>query len=981
MENISHNKAKPLVSVIIPCYNLGQFIGEAVDSVLSQTFQNFEIIIVDDGSTDLETIKILDNLKTPKTIIFKKENGGVAVARNYGISRANGKYILPLGADDMIEQTFLEKTVNFLEKNEDISFVTTWAQLFGEENYIWKTKKTNPQDVLLENTTSIASLFKKSCWEAVGGFDKDINKIGYYEDWDFWISLIEAGFEGAVIEEPLFLYRKRKNSMLTQATEKHEKLMRFIFEKHQKLFHEHASYLYLKKDLLVLKLWNIIQEKNKGTAESKELTIQRLEDELCDLHHSRIILPAIVLRKNLRRFVYGFGSLKTKVESRIVRFAKKNLSDKIRALIVLILPRKYRVVDRKVKNEKWDGPLISVITPFFNHGKTISETVESVLGQTFQNFEYIIVNDGSTDKESYNAFKNIMHSKIIKISQNNQGVSMARNNGITQARGKYILCLDSDDIIDPTYLEKMLTILESSPDVDIAYSHMHFFGIEDKIHEEPEFNPQLLYSSNIITTAAVFRKNAWEGVGGYKSGIGFEDWEFWINLVENGSKAKLLPESIFKYRRAAESRFIEDRKRSDENIKKIKKLHPNYLKKIRTMKESWISQRNIFEDDSRFINLKDANLYLQEKKDNKNILILMPWLAFGGAETLVYNFCSKIKNEFNISIMTGIKSENEWEYRFKEITDNIYHLPNLFPREDEYFEFVSSYIEGRKIDIIHIVHNGSFYGMLPELKRRFPSIKVISTVFNTVADHFDNSIKYADCIDAYTTDNTKVLDAYKKRSEIANVKKMVIHNGIDCDEKFNPFLYNRLVEREKMGIRSTDFAIYFMGRLSSEKNPDIFIEAAKKVFKKHFNIKFFVVGDGIMKDEIEKSIIKFGNDNLIYLGYQSDIPRFLSTADIFVLSSKAEGFPLSNVEAMAMGVCVIASDVGGVGDAVKDGETGFLMQPNSVEELVEKIEFAISQKEILEKISKNARKSVEENFSIEILGQKYKNLYENINEY
>src|SRR4030066_1926561 len=130
----------PRVSVIMPCYNLGQYLNEAVESVLSQTFQDFEIIIVNDGSTDEFTNKLLANYNKPKTRVLTTDNEGLPSARNNGIKISSGEYICCLDADDKYHPEFLEKTVPVLMNDmaHEYGFVTTWAQFFGNQNYIWK---------------------------------------------------------------------------------------------------------------------------------------------------------------------------------------------------------------------------------------------------------------------------------------------------------------------------------------------------------------------------------------------------------------------------------------------------------------------------------------------------------------------------------------------------------------------------------------------------------------------------------------------------------------------------------------------------------------------------------------------------------------------------------------------------------------------------------------------------------------------------
>ncbi len=125
------------VSVIIPCFNDGKYIDEAVDSILAQTYQDFEIIIVNDGSTDEFTNNLLKNYKKPRTSVLCKTNGHLSSARNHGIKNSNAEYILPFDADDIFEPTYLEKAVDILDKNPEIGVVTCDIRLFENAQGVW----------------------------------------------------------------------------------------------------------------------------------------------------------------------------------------------------------------------------------------------------------------------------------------------------------------------------------------------------------------------------------------------------------------------------------------------------------------------------------------------------------------------------------------------------------------------------------------------------------------------------------------------------------------------------------------------------------------------------------------------------------------------------------------------------------------------------------------------------------------------------
>src|SRR5262245_21692055 len=137
----------PFISVIIPCYNHGKFLDEAIQSVLSQTVQDLEIIVVNDGSTNRESIDILNSLEQPKTrVIHLPQNMGLPAARNAGIREAPGKYICCLDADDKLQDTYLEKATAMMESNSGISFVGSWTQVFGSESRVWYAKQFDPDE-------------------------------------------------------------------------------------------------------------------------------------------------------------------------------------------------------------------------------------------------------------------------------------------------------------------------------------------------------------------------------------------------------------------------------------------------------------------------------------------------------------------------------------------------------------------------------------------------------------------------------------------------------------------------------------------------------------------------------------------------------------------------------------------------------------------------------------------------------------------
>lgn len=237
----------PTVAVIIPCYNYGKYLEEAVDSALASTYPNIEIIIVDDGSTDQYTIEVLKVMKDkPKTKVIHRVNGGLSAARNTGITAANTKYILPLDADDLIDSTFIEKGVQILEQASHIAFVYPLVKLFGEVEGIWQTLPFNFHYLKFRNYIPATIIMRRKAWEDVSGYDERMRDG--YEDWEFILRLGKRRLSGQHINEVLFFYRKHKGSMLEGSKKKEKELKQRIRELHPDLY----RFRYIQFSLFVL---------------------------------------------------------------------------------------------------------------------------------------------------------------------------------------------------------------------------------------------------------------------------------------------------------------------------------------------------------------------------------------------------------------------------------------------------------------------------------------------------------------------------------------------------------------------------------------------------------------------------------------------------------------------------------------------------------------------------------------------------------
>lgn len=228
------------VSVIIPCYNQGTYLLEAVDSVRAQAYKNIEIIIVNDGSDDEETSRICASLEGPGVKVLTTANQGLAAARNNGIEEAIGTYILPLDADDKIAPEYISEALKVLQSDSQIGIVYCRARLFGAIDGDWQLPDYSIEEMLRDNVIFCTALFRRDDWERVGGYDPGM--VYGWEDYDFWLSLIERGLQVHRLEGRYFFYRVSPDSMV-RSKEKSQKVEMFkrIFQRHRDLFSKHIE--------------------------------------------------------------------------------------------------------------------------------------------------------------------------------------------------------------------------------------------------------------------------------------------------------------------------------------------------------------------------------------------------------------------------------------------------------------------------------------------------------------------------------------------------------------------------------------------------------------------------------------------------------------------------------------------------------------------------------------------------------------------
>lgn len=271
---------KPKLSVIIPCYNMGQFIQETIDSVIDVS--DIEIIIVNDGSDDNGfTRGVLDAIQNDKIKIIHQDNKGLGHARNTGVKMAKAPYLAILDSDNKLRHDYINIGISILDEYPEIGLVYGNYRQFGMYDKDVIVGDLNISDLVIKNYIDACVILRKEAWASIGGYDEVMPVMGY-EDWDLNLRLFFKGWQFKYIEKVLFDYRVRENSMLTN-TVKNKVLLQ--------------SYIFSKPSLHQAKL---IREKLQLLDDLRK-TIVKQEIRLNDILNSRTFKMVLTINKFLKR--------------------------------------------------------------------------------------------------------------------------------------------------------------------------------------------------------------------------------------------------------------------------------------------------------------------------------------------------------------------------------------------------------------------------------------------------------------------------------------------------------------------------------------------------------------------------------------------------------------------------------------------------------------------------------------------------------
>lgn len=300
------NSTPNLLSIVIPYYNSGPFLEETIENIYKTNYQSKEVIIVNDGSNQKESLRVLDEVakKYPVKVVSQK-NMGLPGARNTGANYASGEFLAFLDADDKVDPDYHNQAIRLLKQYNNISFIGCWVQYFDASEDVWPTYTPEPPYLLVHNPMNTSSLVYKRADFITSGIN-DMDMMPAYEDYESIIHLTKNGFRGIVIPELFFIYRVHPNSLFrTFTTAIHLDAFRLLTKKHKEFFQEYStdiinilqangpSHLYnnptFEPQTDVIKLWDIINKLQTNSNSTTNSNSQSNYDKIRNMELTELL--------------------------------------------------------------------------------------------------------------------------------------------------------------------------------------------------------------------------------------------------------------------------------------------------------------------------------------------------------------------------------------------------------------------------------------------------------------------------------------------------------------------------------------------------------------------------------------------------------------------------------------------------------------------------------------------------------------------
>ncbi len=675
---------------------------------------------------------------------------------------------------------------------------------------------------------------------------------------------------------------------------------------------------------------------------------------------------------------------------------------------------------------------ICVVIPLFNKSAYIARAMNSVLNQSYQNFELIVVDDGSTDN-SADIAGSIKDGRIRVIKKANAGVSSARNCGIQEATSDLVAFLDADDAYKPDFLKRIIRMSRQYPDAGGYAANYEILSKGKKIKtavrglrneltiiDINNYFRMATHGSPIWSSAVAIRKRVFDETGAFPVAIKLgEDLDTWIRvlfmypiILDSAVGATYFQDAEA---RACQTNPLPEKLVFFDTLDRLMKQYPVPKKtqdEIREFKNFFIQNYAIWqikyafsaEGRKAFLNMRTQIFWLNRSKwialsfvpmrllekvvvrrDGKiRVLHVIHTLRLGGAESNVYNlarFHDLSKTEPHVAYASGGPFEEKLRgkgVRLFKYADNPTKVLSLV--SIGIILKLASYIRKNRIQVVH-THNFNAH-VWGSLAAKLAGAKIVEHVH-------DPRYEPASMFEAAglpVTHQFKHAGFFGRLSDVILVltrsnREFVLKNRLKKEENVRLLLNGVPLENYSNGVvhpTSGKKTVFTAMRLSSEKNAAFILSIAEKTQGE--DVIFKIAGDGPQKQSIEEEIARRGLGSKIeLLGFRPDVSGILKKSDIFILPTLRELHSLTMLEAMSHGVPVLVSKGAGCNDDfISEGTNGFLLDPHDAGKWAEKISYLLEHRDEAKRIGEAGRKLVESQCDIRQTVKKIEAIYQEL---
>ena len=567
------------------------------------------------------------------------------------------------------------------------------------------------------------------------------------------------------------------------------------------------------------------------------------------------------------------------------------------------------------------APAATIVTPFYNTGPIFHETACSIMRQSFQEWEWLIVNDASTRPEALAVLDAYRHTdariRVIDLPTN-QGPSAARNLAFREARAPYVVQLDSDNLLEPTAIEKWLWFLESYPEYAFVKGYSVGFDAHEYLWQQGFHNGPVFLEENPVDATSAQRTAVHRAVGGYDETIrgGLEDWDFWLRCANHGQWGATLPEYLDWYRRRDSHA---DRWANWDGGERQRVFRDGLRRKYPALWNGGfpkIAPGSPQAYDTVPDQLPWHNT-LSKSPGIQRLVMIVPWLAMGGADKFNLDLLEQLSRRgWQVSIATTLSGHSPWLAEFAQSTPDVFVLPNFLRRVD-YPRFLRGLIRSRQADVLMLASSELGYQLLPYLRAHCPDTAFVDYC-HMEEENWKNGgyprlgVDYQELLDLNTVSSVHLKDWMRQRGADPS-RIRVCHTNID-PEAWRPDAGLRQTVRDELALDEQAPVLLYAGRMCAQKQPQVFARTLHQLVTHTPQVVALVAGDGpdlawlqtfVRRQRLASQVRLLGAVS------RQRMQQLMAAADIFFLPSEWEGIALSVYEAMACGLPVVGADVGG----------------------------------------------------------------------